>query len=212
MTSRELINGAARSAMAVTMLVWLSACGGDDDGGGSTGTSGAGGGSAGSHAGTGGSSGGSGGSGGSAGTSTGGGAGGSTGGAGGMMLPMAMCDMSISTTAECGGTMCPAVTGAGAMLLCTVPCCTADDACGTRNAVMGNVGDCAGPGVEDPSCPGYQGMVMGMAIDLPGCCHSSGKCGAISSISMQCIVMSTILTDLMPGDDCGSGGDNDGGT
>ena len=51
-------------------------------------------------------------------------------------------------------------------------------------------------------CPPYSGMVMGMAVDLPGCCAPEGKCGVLSSVSMMCITTSTILTDLMPGDDC----------
>jgi hypothetical protein len=96
------------------------------------------------------------------------------------------------------------------MFTCSVPCCTDDDVCGLRNAIEGMTTACAGPAEEDPSCPGYQGMVMGMAVDLPGCCHSTGKCGAISSISMSCIVTSMILTDLMPGDDCGDDADDGG--
>ena len=206
MASRGTATWATRFALALTIMVSLGACGGDDDG------DGEGEGDAGDGAGAGGGggmSGGAGGAGGRAGsTSTAGSTGGGAGGIGG--LPMAMCDTSIPTTATCGGTACPASTSMFAALTCTVPCCTDDDECGLLNAIDGMVGNCAGPAVEDPSCPGYQGMLMTMAIDLPGCCSPDGKCGAISTLTMTCITTSPILTDLMPGDDCGDDSEDGG--
>ncbi|MDD9947485.1 MAG: hypothetical protein OXU20_40975 [Myxococcales bacterium] len=51
-------------------------------------------------------------------------------------------------------------------------------------------------------CPNYMGDVMGMPIDLPGCCMPEGVCGVVSSISMMCITSSMYLPDLAPGGPC----------
>jgi hypothetical protein len=67
-------------------------------------------------------------------------------------------------------------------------------------------------GVEDPSCPRYEGEVMGMMIDLPGCCSSTSQCGVISSLSGACITSSMFLPDLAPGDACTPAADADAGT
>jgi len=154
--------------------------------------------------------------GGGAGTSAAGtGAGGTgTGGTGGFM--MAMCDPNAPTTATCGGTACPAP-GGFAQFTCTVPCCTTANECGTQTARMGMapsacmVGNGMNNGmqaVEDPSCPGYQGMTqMGMAVDLPGCCTTDGVCGAISDRSGTCITSSRRYTDLAPGGPCNNDAD-----
>jgi hypothetical protein len=133
-----------------------------------------------------------------------------TGGSGGATIPPGNCDKSIPTTATCGGTACPAVAGALAGFICAVPCCLPDDTCGTRRATMGAPTDCAPPATEDPACPHYVGMVMGMMTDLVGCCAPSGKCGAISTTDMSCITSSPILPDLKPGAACAGAGD--GGT
>jgi hypothetical protein len=82
---------------------------------------------------------------------------------------------------------------------------------------MGMTTDCALPAQEDPSCPDYSGMAMGMAVELPGCCTADGVCGVISSLSMRCITSSMFLADLMAGPACDAAGDDagmdsDGGT
>ena len=120
------------------------------------------------------------------------------------------CDATVPTTATCGGTECPAP-GMIAALTCTVPCCV-NDQCGTMTAVEGMVGECAASAQEDPNCPPYEGDVMGMAINLPGCCAEGNVCGVISSISMSCITSSMFLADLAPGPACGDdAGDADAG-
>ena len=193
-------------ALMITAGVAVTAlgCGDDDEGGGDDagmagrGSSGRGGAGSGGRSGSGG--------GGTGGTSGRGGTGGT---------PAAMCDTTVMSQTSCGGTMCPTLSPFAGMM-CTVSCCTASNQCGTRMAPAGGTPTmCTPSATPDPNCPGYMGMVMGMAINLPGCCHSSGRCGAISSLSSQCIVSSMILMDLMPGAPCGGGEDagteNDGG-
>lgn len=113
------------------------------------------------------------------------------------------CDMTIPKTATCGEVECPAVTDELASGLCIVPCCTADDSCGTRYATANDPTECLVPAVADPACPAYSGDALGMEVELEGCCAESGFCGAISTLSNACITSSTVLADLMPGDPCG---------
>lgn len=193
--------------VAVMLGLTLVGAGCGDDGGDDSPQAGTGGGSSGS----GGSAGEAGSSGGGSGTGGTGGAGTGGGGTGGTGLPTVECDTSIPTTATCGGTECPAPSGPLAMFTCGVPCCAAGDQCGTRSAIMGMTTECAAPAVADPSCPAYEGMAMGMDINLEGCCTADNVCGVISSISMLCITQSMFLPDLQPGPACGDG-DADAGT
>ncbi|MDH5673109.1 MAG: hypothetical protein OEZ06_13220 [Myxococcales bacterium] len=124
------------------------------------------------------------------------------------------CDPNVPTTANCGGTECPAPGGL-AQFTCTVPCCQ-NDTCGTMSAVEGMVGECQIPAQPDPNCPGYEapafsGFGMGAAdndagaetMTLPGCCTAEGVCGVISSFTQQCITSSMIYTDITAGPPCG---------
>jgi hypothetical protein len=234
----RFLDGKSIGALGLALALGITSAGcGDDDS--SPGDAGPDGGLDGGNAGNGGNAGhgGKGGKGGKdsgvdSGVTTGGTGGRTTGGTGGTTnIPMAMCDTTIPKTATCGGTACPAASGMGATFTCTVPCCLPDDTCGLRRARMDHVSDCAAPGVADPSCPEYTGMVPGGGMMTPAdagadagdaganmftpCCAASGHCGIISSIDMLCITESPILTDLMPGPACGEsndGGANDGGS
>jgi hypothetical protein len=173
-------------------------CGGDDDDSGMDsgtpiGTGGVGSGTGGTMSGTGGTS---------------SGTGGTRGGTGGSMVMTPMCDDTVPTTATCGGTNCPAASGMAA-LVCSVPCCLADNTCGFKRARMGMVGECVPVGVPDPNCPD----MMGAGSTMEGCCAVSGHCGVISGVDMTCITSSPLLPMLMPGDACepGDGGTADGG-
>jgi hypothetical protein len=140
--------------------------------------------------------------------SGGGGTGGTTGGTGGMGMFMLTCDSSVPTTATCGGTQCPAVTGISAMT-CNVPCCV-DDVCGTANTSAEFPRACSLAPAADPSCPSVS--VMGF-LELPGCCTDQGVCGVISTISNTCITESMFIDLPENPQPCGAedAGTEDGG-
>jgi hypothetical protein len=189
------------TALACAALI---GCGGDDEDGSNAGA----GGSGGSDNEDGGS--GNGGSGGSS-----GGSGGNSGGSGGMGgsgggLPMLTCSEELPTSPiTCGGTECPMPMAPPipGLDLCARPCCTADDACGTFNAVENMETECMAAAQPDPRCMDHE--IMGMTLE--GCCIDN-KCGIISALrGNACITESMFIELPQPPPACGDETGDDAG-
>jgi hypothetical protein len=84
----------------------------------------------------------------------------------------------VTTTAVvCGGETC--MVSAGAMMLGTTACCTADDTCGGMTALAA---ECIPLGLEgsyDESCPDFNLDTGIFPLTWTGCCTPDGVCGAL---------------------------------
>jgi hypothetical protein len=116
-----------------------------------------------------------------------------TGGTAGTMASLCPTDPGITM---CGTETCPPVS-AGLATACVQTCCTADNACGTGNALM--AGMCVAPVMNTSMCPDES--IMGSMV--PGCCVEGGnECGIINLLTdMSCIGRASVppfLATLAP--------------